>query len=114
MVWDETMADLYTIDDKFIMSCPRVIGASQSHAETNDDKNRALGHLKARKTTQTEFVDEFESSLNEVMEGLSYEHSMALGGNKENYNAVQINNENINLKNATKQRVNRDFNASEW
>ena len=114
VVWDEAMADLYTMDDKFIMSCPRATGASQSHAEANDESNKALGHLIGRKTTQTEFIDEFESSLNEVMEGLSYEHSMALGSNKENYNAVKINNENINLKNATKKRVDRDFNSSDW
>lgn len=48
------------------------------------------------------------------MEGLSYEHSMALGGNKETYNAEKINNENTNLKNTTKQRVNRDFDSSDW
>jgi hypothetical protein len=70
--------------------------------------------LKANKENQTAFIDEFESSLNEVMEGLSYEHSMALGGNKETYNAEKINNENTNLKNTTKQRVNRDFNSSDW
>lgn len=114
IVWDEEMADLYTLDDKFIMSCPRVIKASQSHAETNDEKSNALGHLKARKDKQTEYIDEFESSLNEVIEGLSYEHSMALGSNKEDYNAQKINNENINLKNTTKKRVDRDFNSSDW
>lgn len=114
VVWDEEMADLYTLDDKFIMSCPRVTGASQSHAETNDEKSNALGRLKARKDKQTEYIDEFESSLNEVIEGLSYEHSMALGSNKEDYNAQKINNENINLKNTTKKRVDRDFNSSDW
>ena len=114
VVWDEDMADLYTLDEKFIMSCPRVIGASQSHAEASEESIKALGKLKDNKDKQTEFIDEFESSLNEVMEGLSYEHSMALGGNKENYNAEQINKENNNLKNATKQRVNREFNDSEW
>lgn len=114
VVWDETTADLYTLDEKFIMSCPRVIGASQSHAETNEEKANALGHLKARKSIQTEYIDDFESSLNEVIEGLNYSHAMALGGNKENYNENQINNENTNLKNTTKKRVNRDFNSSDW
>ena len=114
VVWNEEMADLYTLDGKFIMSCPRVIGAAQSHAEASAESNKALGRLKANKENQTAFIDEFESSLNEVMEGLSYEHSMALGGNKETYNAEKINNENTNLKNSTKQRVNRDFNSSEW
>lgn len=114
VVWDETFADLYTLDDKFIMSCPRAIGTSQSHAEMNESKTNALGHLKARKTKQTEYIDDFETSLSEVMEGLSYEHSIAFGGNKESYNENQIKNENTNLKNTTKQRVNRDFNSSDW
>ena len=114
VVWDDDFADLYTLEGKFIMTCPRVIGASQSHAETDDAKTNALGHLKGRKTRQTEFIDEFEANLNEVMEGLNYEHSMAFGSNKEEYNENQINNENTNLKNSTKQRVNRDFDSSEW
>lgn len=114
VVWDEDMADLYTLDGKFIMSCPRVIGASQSHAEASESGTNALGKLLARKTTQTQFVDDFASSLNEVTEGLNYVQSMALGGNKESYNAEKLNNENTNLKNTTKQRVNRDFNDSEW
>jgi hypothetical protein len=114
VVWDEDMADLYTLDGKFIMSCTRVIGASQSHAEPSEAGTSALGKLKARKTTQTQFVDDFATSLNEVTEGLNYVHSMALGGNKETYNAEKINNENTNLKNTTKQRVNRDFNSSDW
>jgi len=114
VVWDEDFADLYTLDEKFIMTCPRVIGASQSHAETDEIKGNALGHLKGRKAKQTEIIDEFEASLNEVISDLGYSHSMALGGNKENYNKNQINNENNNLKNKTRQRVNRDFNSSEW
>lgn len=114
VVWDEEMADLYTLEDKFIMSCPRVIGASQSHAEANAEKDAALGRLKGRKAQQTQFVDDFENSLNEVMEGLNYEHAMALGGTKESYNEAQLNNESTNINKKTKQRVNRDFNNSEW
>lgn len=114
VVWDEDFADLYTLDNKFIMTCPRSIGASQSHAETNETKTNALGHLKGRKAKQTEFIDDFEASLNEVINDLGYTHAIAFGGNKETYNENQINNENTNLKNTTKQRVNRDFNSSEW
>ncbi|OWP76867.1 DDE-type integrase/transposase/recombinase [Flavobacterium oreochromis] len=114
VVWDDDFADLYTLDGKFIMTCPRVIGASQSHAETDDTKANALGHLKGRKAKQTEIIDEFEASLNEVIHDLGYSQAMALGSNKETYNENQLNNENNNLKNKTKQRVNRDFNSSEW
>ncbi|AMO19219.1 DDE-type integrase/transposase/recombinase [Flavobacterium columnare] len=91
VVWDEDFADLYTLDEKFIMTCPRVIGASQSHAETDDTKANALGHLKGRKAKQTEIIDEFEASLNEVINDLGYSHAMALGSNKETYNENQLN-----------------------
>ena len=114
VVWDEEFADLYTLDEKFIMTCPRSIGASQSHAETDEIKGNALGHLKGRKAKQTEIIDEFEASLNEVIHDMGYSHAMAFGGNKETYNDNQIKNENSNLKNKTKQRVNRDFNSSDW
>lgn len=114
VVWDEDFADLYTLDEKFIMTCPRVIGASQSHAEATDITDKALGKLKGNKARQTEIIDEFEASLNEVMEGLSYEHAMAFGSNKEEYNENKINNENNNLKNTTKKRIDRDFNSSDW
>ena len=114
VVWDEDMADLYTLDGKFIMSCPRVTGASQSHAESSERGTKALGRLNARKDNQTQFVDDFASSLQEVTEGLNYAHAMAMGGTKESYNAERSNNENTNIINPTKRRVNRDFNDSEW
>lgn len=114
VVWDEDMADLYTLDNKFIMSCPRVIGASQSHAETDPEKENALQHLKGRKRQQTQFIDEFDASLSEAIQGISYEHAMALGGTKETYNESKINNESTNINKKTKQRVDRDFNDSEW
>jgi|GEM_PF-4595008 len=46
---------------------------------------------------------------------LGYEHEMAFGSNKEDYNANQITNEQQKIKNnSTKQRVQRDFKPSEW
>ena len=79
VVWDENMADLYTLDGKFIMSCPPVSKASQSHAEQTNESLKALGNLKKRKENQTEFINEFEASLNEVVNGLGYSQAMALG-----------------------------------
>ncbi len=114
VVWDEQTADLYTLDGKFIMSCMRSFGASQSHAEANDQTDAALGRHKSRKSKQTEYIDAFEESLSDVINGLSYEHEMAFGSNKEAYNANFINNENTNLNKKTKQRVDRDFNSSDW
>ncbi len=114
VVWDETMADLYTLEGKFIMSCPPALKSSQSHAELSDEQLKALGHHKARKQSQTDYINEFEASLNEVISDLGYEHAMAFGSNKENYNQIQIEKEESSINKRTKQRVNRDFNSSEW
>lgn len=114
VVWTEEMADLYTLEGKFIMSCPPALKASQAHAEMTDDQAMALSHNKGRKAKQSQHIDEFEAALSEVMDGLSYEHAMALGGSKESYNETMVHQEQNTLKKSAKQRVNRDFNASEW
>jgi hypothetical protein len=114
VVWDEEFADLYTLDGKFIISCPRALKASQSHAEASDDSINALGHHKNRKKKQTEYIDEFEASLNEVINDLGYSQAVALGANKESFNESRLKQEESSINKTTKQRVNRDFNASEW
>lgn len=111
VVWTEDMADLYTLEGKFILSCPPALKAVQSHAEMDAERGAALGHAIGRKDNQQRFVDEFEASLEEVISGLSYEQSMAFGGNKESYNAEQIAQEQNTVRKSAKQRVNRDFNA---
>ena len=114
VVWDEQMADLYTLEGKFIMSCPPVEKANQSYIESTDESLNALGKHRLRKQSQTDYIDLYEQQVEEVIQGIGYSQAMAFGSNKEEYNENQINNENTNLKNTTKQRVNRDFNSSEW
>lgn len=114
VVWDEEMADLYTLDEKFIMSCPSVEKANQSYIESTDESLIALGKHRARKKSQTDYIDLYEQQVEEVFQELNYAHSMALGSNKEKYNENQLNKENTNLNNPTKRRVDRDFNDSEW
>jgi hypothetical protein len=115
VVWDEDFADLYTTDGKFIMSCPRVVKASQSHAERTDEQANALEHHLSRKAKQTAYIDEFEANLSEIANELPYSHAMALGGSKESYNEAKKEQEEQTIINKkTKQRVDRDFNASEW
>ncbi len=114
VIWTEDMADLYTLDGKFIMSCPPALQGSQSHAEMTDDNAHAIGHNNDRKLKQTAFSNEIEESIAEIMSGLSYEHAMAYGGNKESYNAERLQNENNNLNNKAKERIDRKFNNSQW
>lgn len=114
VVWDEEMADLYTLEGKFIMSCPRALKASQSRAETTDGTMDALGHHLSRKTKQSAFIDEFEANLTDVVNGLGYTHAMAMGGTKESWNQSNGDHENSKIKESAKRRVNRDFNDADW
>ena len=117
VIWDENAADLYTLDGKYIMTCLPAMKAVQSHAELNDDYANGLDHQIGRKKAQTKAIDEFEMALNDAFQELGYSQSMAFGGNKESYNGSQIETETKKINNKqtkTKQRVDRDFNDSEW
>lgn len=119
VVWNEEMADLYTLDGKFIISCPPALKSSSSQAESDDDSNYALGHHKKRKENQLAKADEFLASLQDAFDfehDLPYEHQMALGGNKESFNGKMNGSESKKLdqKEIKKQRIDRDFNDEEW
>lgn len=108
VVWTTEMADLYTLDDKFIMSCPPAQKASQSHAETTDANANALGHHLERKKQQTESLDEFEQSLQDAFDVLPYAHEVATGGTKESYNGKMLAQEEGKIL-SKKERIKRDF-----
>jgi hypothetical protein len=114
VVWTEEMADLYTLDGKFILSCPPAPKSSQSHAEMDESNANALGHHLNRKKNQSEYVDEFEDSLNDIWQGLNYETEMALGSKKEKYNGAMVEREELSIKKSAKKRIERDFNGSDW
>lgn len=111
VVWDENMADLYNLEGTFIMSCMPAELASKSHAEADEQSNRALGHHEQRKKAQMEAVDEFESSLNEIFDELPYIHQMKTGGNKESFNGAmeQGTEKKIKQKSIKKQLIEKDF-----
>ena len=111
VIWDETGADLYTMDDKFIIHCPPAPEASSSHAESDEFSDLALGHHLKRKEKMTEKADEFTESLKSIFQELPYEHQMKTGGSKESYNENMKESEIRKMK---KQRNNRDFNEDEW
>ncbi|MFL0102582.1 hypothetical protein [Tenacibaculum maritimum] len=112
VVWDEEVADLYTLDGIYILSCPRTTKSSQSHAEANDFTKNALGHHLKRKEQQEESVDEFEQALFDSFNSLPYTHEMAFGSNKEVYNGKMLKREGKVL--TKKEMNNRDFDESEW
>ncbi len=115
IVWNDEAADLYTLDNQYIMTCPRTTKSSQSHAESDSLNQNALGHHLNRKKKQSESVDEFEQALIDSFSALPYTHEMAFGSNKEEYNAKQIEKENSESKILSKKEMNnRDFDESEW
>jgi integrase core domain protein len=114
IVWTEEMADLYTLDDKFIMSCPPAVLASSSHAEADEESLKALGHHKKRKEQMEYATDEFLSNLTDIWSELPYEHQMKAGGSKESYNEKMIEAENSQQKAKSKKslkkiKADRDF-----
>jgi len=119
VIWNEEMADLYTLDGKFIISCPPALKSSSSHAESDEHTDYALGHHKKRKDNQLAKADEFLASLQEafgdIEQDLPYEHQMALGGNKESFNGRMNDAESqkMDKKTLKQQRINRDFDDNE-
>jgi integrase core domain protein len=114
IVWTEEMADLYTLDDKFIMSCPPAVLASSSHAEADEESLKALGHHKKRKEQMQYATDEFLNNLTDIWSELPYEHQMKAGGSKESYNEKMIEAENSQQKAKSKKslkkiKADRDF-----
>lgn len=114
IVWTEEMADLYTLDDKFIMSCPPAVLASSSHAEADEESLKALGYHQKRKEQMEYATDEFLSNLTDIWSELPYEHQMKAGGSKESYNEKMIEAENSQQKAKSKKslkkiKADRDF-----
>ena len=114
IVWTEEMADLYTLDDKFIMSCPPAVLASSSHAEADEESLKALGHHQKRKEQMEYTADEFLNNLTDIWSELPYEHQMKAGGSKESYNEKMIEAENSQQKAKSKKslkkiKADRDF-----
>lgn len=108
------MTDLYTLDGRFIMSCPPAVLASASHTEADEQSLNALGHHRKRKEQMEMAVDEFTQNLAEICHDLPYAHQMKIGGNKETYNAKMIEAESQkqevkSTKSLKKMRADRDF-----
>lgn len=86
VIWDESNADIYTLDGKFVMTAPKARLASQAYIESDAENDGALSHNWARKTRQMNTADAFEDMLAEIATELPYSHAMAAGGSKESWN----------------------------
>lgn len=87
MYWDEEECDLYTMDDRFMLTCFAARKAVKSEAEETEQNVRNLGHHVWRKAAQVAAVEEYEREAYEVAawidERLPYEvQSKLLGGRR--------------------------------
>lgn len=88
--WDENEADLYTLEGKYIMTCPKALKSIQAHAEMTEKHQNALGHHENRKKEHEEHISEFQQAVGEAIAEIDYLQMMALGGNKESYNNTMV------------------------
>ena len=85
VVYDETGADLYSLDGRFIMTCPPVARASMACIETTPEQQQAREHLRARKAADWEATQIAADELvrtSEYMAGYGYEEAVQLGARK--------------------------------
>lgn len=125
--YDETGADLYSPEGYFILTCPPLVGASLAEAEATKEGIRSLDRQMRRKEAHMEAVEAFEEKVltqSAAMGIQPYSVAMALGSNKERFNASI--EEAFDLGERTKERKEaspeakkraraaRDFNPDKW
>lgn len=89
VVYDETGADLYSLDGRFIMTCPPVAKTSNAYIETTPEQRQAREHLRARKAADWEATQIAADELlrtSEYMAGYGYEDAVRLGDRKGDIN----------------------------
>ena len=89
--YDETAADLYSNDGRFILSCPRAGAAKTAYIETTQAHEEAREHLRRRKLEQLEtaaqFTEEVESAA-AFLAASGYNEAVQFGATKETTNAA--------------------------
>ncbi|MEG2495521.1 MAG: hypothetical protein RSB32_07475, partial [Mucinivorans sp.] len=90
VVYDETAADLYSADGRYVMTCERLGKASQSYVEKTEEQRLNQQHLKERKERQMNVVAAHERDVQDAMQLLSpewnYDAAVKFGGSKESIN----------------------------
>lgn len=118
VVWDETAADIYTLDGKFVMTCYPAKLASPAYIETTAEQSNALGHHLKRKEEITEKAEQLPMEISSYANELPYRHAVATGGTKETWNGAHEQStqtlrqaQGDNPEKAKRKRADRDF---EW
>ncbi len=112
--YDETGADLYSLDGRYIMTCPPVTKASTAHAETTPEQRQAREYLRARKAAEWEATQAAADELlrtSEYMAGYGYEESVRFGDRKSAINEAYETS--IALTATDKKRAERSRRAAE-
>lgn len=108
VVYDASGADLYSLDGRFIMTCPPVAGASKAYIETTPEQWEARKHLRERKEADREAprlaLDELLRT-SEYMTGYGYEEAVQFGLRKSDINEAYENS--IALTSAEKKAAER-------
>ena len=94
VVYDATGADLYSLEGRFIMTCPPVAGASKAYIETTPEQREARKHLRERKEADRKAPQQALDELlrtSEYMAGYGYEEAVQLGLRKSDINEAYEN-----------------------
>lgn len=89
VVYDASGADLYSLDGRFIMTCPPVVKAALSYAEATGDTMAARRHHRERKDAQLEAVRQCRDQVERIADylaGNGYSEAVQLGAKKEDIN----------------------------
>ena len=89
VVYDASGADLYSLEGRFIMTCPPVVKAALSHAEATGDTMAARRHHRERKDAQLEAVRQCRDQVERIADylaGNGYSEAVQLGAKKEDIN----------------------------
>lgn len=89
VVYDDSGADLYSIDGRYIMTCPPVVKSSSSYVEATPEQRAAREHLRRRKEADRQVphtaLDELLRT-SEYMQGYGYDEAVQLGMRKSDIN----------------------------
>lgn len=117
VVYDDTAADLYSTDGKYVMTCERVGKASQSYAEKTEEQRLNQQHLKERKERQMEAVATHERDVQDAMRllapGWDYDAAVKFGGSKESINGEAEGFVDTEIKAATQKQIQKSLHQIE-
>ncbi|PTN08071.1 integrase-like protein [Mangrovibacterium marinum] len=127
VVWDYEAADLYTLEGKYLCTCKVAQKAVQSHAESNEHTDYAIGHHQKRQRIQLEQADDFEQKASQTADllnaGLLDSYNIAVTDknySKESYNAEMESGMNqnspvsVNVKNEFENENNSSRNRKDF